>query len=320
MNSHTPAIACHQLVKSYPGRPPTLAVRGIDLVVERGECFGMLGPNGAGKTTTIEILEGLLEPTSGDVEVLGLKWKSDQRRLREQIGVSLQETRLSEKLTVRETICLFRSFYAKGLDPWAALDLVGLREKAAARVGQVSGGERQRLAVATAIVGWPELVFLDEPTTGLDPQSRRQIWDIVEAFKSQGRTVVLTTHYMDEAERLCDRLAIVDSGKIIATGTPTDLIHSLGGAHMVEVSGNRAEDFSLPIDLLSRLPSVKSVSVRDGVASLLTASPHIVLPPLVAALEQKGYRLTRLTTRQASLDDVFVQLSGRHLNEPVVVA
>jgi len=240
------AIRVRDLVKRYPGRPPVEAVRGLSLEVRRGECFGLLGPNGAGKTTTMEILEGLLEPTSGDVEVLGLRWSDDERVLREQIGVSLQETRLSDRLTVGETIRLFRSFYASGIDPTAALDMVGLAAKTGARVDKISGGERQRLAVATAIVGWPQLLFLDEPTTGLDPQSRRQIWGLVEACRDCGHTVLLTTHSMDEAERLCDRLAIVDAGRIIAEGTPAELTTSFGVAHLddvfVRLAGRRLTD------------------------------------------------------------------------------
>ena len=228
MTVSQPAIRVHDLVMRYPGRPPVEAVRGLSLEVQRGECFGLLGPNGAGKTTTIEILEGLLAPTSGSVEVLGLSWATDERRLRERIGISLQETRLSDRLTVGETIRLFRSFYAVGLDPDEALAMVGLESKSRARVDAISGGERQRLAVATAIVGWPELLFLDEPTTGLDPQSRRQIWDLIERCRACGHTVLLTTHFMDEAERLCDRLAIIDTGKIIALGTPAELVASFG--------------------------------------------------------------------------------------------
>jgi ABC-2 type transport system ATP-binding protein len=241
-----PAIRVRDLVKHYPGRPPVEAVRGLSLEVPRGECFGLLGPNGAGKTTTIEILEGLLEPTSGDVEVLGMRWAADERRLRELIGVSLQETRLSDKLTVGETIALFRSFYASGIDPMEALAMVGLEGKASARVDKISGGERQRLAVATAIVGWPQLLFLDEPTTGLDPQSRRQIWDLVEACRACGHTVLLTTHYMDEAERLCDRLAIVDAGRIIASGTPAELVAAFGAKDLddvfVQLAGRRLSE------------------------------------------------------------------------------
>src|SRR5262249_20335789 len=188
---------------------------------------GMLGPNGAGKTTTVEILEGLLEPTSGYVEVLGLRWGQNDDALRQRLGISLQETRLSEKLTVRETLTLFRSFYRRGLEPDEAIDLVSLEEKATARVGKLSGGQKQRLAVACALVGDPDLLFLDEPTTGLDPQSRRQLWEIIRAARDRRRTVLLTTHYMDEAERLCDRVAIVDHGQVIALGSPRELIARL---------------------------------------------------------------------------------------------
>ena len=311
----TPAIRVQGLVKTYPGKPPVEAVRGLSLEVARGECFGMLGPNGAGKTTTIEILEGLLTTDAGNVEVLGRSWHADERELRERIGVSLQETRLSEKLTLLETVSLFRSFYQRGIEPLAALDLVGLVPKAHARVGKVSGGQRQRLAVATAVVGWPELVFLDEPTAGLDPHSRRQIWALVEAMRAAGTTVVLTTHYMDEAERLCDRLAIVDSGTVITEGTPAELIATLGGGTLVEVAGRRGPHTELPLASLATLPAVQQAA-RDGdTVVLATTAPHDVLPAVVHRLTADGYELTRLVTRQASLDDVFVKLSGRHLSE-----
>src|ERR1700685_1719923 len=232
------AIQCRNLRNTYDGKVE--AVRGLSLEIEGGECFGLLGPNGAGKTTTIEILEGLLDPTSGEVTILGQTWQKNQREVREWLGISLQETRLSEKLTVRETIELFASFYREPRAAEEVLDDLQLGEKADAFVGKLSGGQRQRLAVATARVGNPRILFLDEPTTGLDPQSRRQLWDIIRNFQRGGGTVLLTTHYMDEAERLCDRLAIVDHGQIIAEGTPSELIERLGGHHVVEFAVSAA--------------------------------------------------------------------------------
>jgi ABC-2 type transport system ATP-binding protein len=204
------------------------AVDGLDLEVRSGECFGILGPNGAGKTTTIEICEGLLERDSGDVELLGMTWEHEPDKLKEKLGIQLQDTQLSEKLTVTETLQLFRSFYKVGREVNDVIEMVQLEEKRAARVGTLSGGQKQRLAIACAMVGDPQLLFLDEPTTGLDPQSRRQLWTLIEEFRSTGRTILLTTHYMDEAERLCDRVAIVDHGHIIAQGSPHELIESIG--------------------------------------------------------------------------------------------
>ncbi len=316
----SPAIRCSQLVKHYPGKPPVEAVRGLDLLVATGECFGLLGPNGAGKTTTIEILEGLLEPTSGEVEVLGRHWGDrDEDAIRQQIGISLQETRLSEKLTVRETLTLFRSFYRRGIEPDEAVRVVSLDEKANARVGKLSGGQKQRLAVACALVGDPEMLFLDEPTTGLDPQSRRQLWEIIRSFRTQGRTVLLTTHYMDEAERLCDRVAIVDHGKVIALGSPQELISRLGGDHVIEFSV--AEDHA-PLDLagLQDVVGVRSVRSEDGQVCLRVSEPHVVLPALLDRLRATGAELASLTTRHASLEDVFVQLTGRHLRDEEAAA
>ncbi|MHC5537947.1 ABC transporter ATP-binding protein, partial [Singulisphaera rosea] len=243
------AIRVKDLRKRYPGRDsPVDAVNGLDLEVRTGECFGLLGPNGAGKTTTVEILEGLNRPTSGDVEILGLRWEHDERALRERIGVTLQETRFPEKQTAREMVRLFRSFYREGLEPEDVLGRVSLEGKANSFVDQLSGGQQQRLAVAVALVGDPELLFLDEPTTGLDPQSRRQLWDVIRDLHARGRTTVLTTHYMDEAERLCDRVAIIDHGKVIALGSPAELISKLGGEHVVEFAvageGNAPEPSS----------------------------------------------------------------------------
>jgi ABC-2 type transport system ATP-binding protein len=305
-----PVIECRELRKTYDGKVE--AVRGLNLEIHSGECFGLLGPNGAGKTTTIEILEGLLQPTGGEVTILGQTWKSHARELREQIGISLQETRLSEKLTVRETVALFASFYTHPRPTSEVLAALQLEEKADSWVGKLSGGQRQRLAVATALVGSPKLLFLDEPTTGLDPQSRRQLWDIIRDFQRSGGTVLLTTHYMDEAERLCDRLAIVDYGKLIAEGSPADLIERLGGHHMVEFS---LADSNRPLETWKSLPGVDSVYNDDGLVCLAVREPHRTIPALLEAVDKQSTQLQHLTTRQASLEDVFVRLTGRHLRE-----
>jgi ABC-2 type transport system ATP-binding protein len=309
------AIQCRDLRKTYDGKLE--AVRGLNLEIQAGECFGLLGPNGAGKTTTIEILEGLLAPTSGQVSILGHTWQENAREMREWLGISLQETRLSEKLTVRETIELFASFYREPRSSAEVLDQLQLTEKADSWVGKLSGGQRQRLAVATALVCNPRILFLDEPTTGLDPQSRRQLWDIIRAFQRRGGTVLLTTHYMDEAERLCDRLAIVDHGQIIAEGSPADLIERLGGHHVVEfaVSGNGGAAPESKSDAWGGLPSVESVREDDGLVALNVKEPHLTIPALLDAIDRQGSELQHLTTRQASLEDVFVRLTGRHLRE-----
>jgi ABC-2 type transport system ATP-binding protein len=307
------AIRCRHLTKTYPGRPPVEAVRDLDLEVRTGECFGLLGPNGAGKTTTMEILEGILDATEGEVEVLGRRWDADADGIRRRIGISLQETRLAEKLTVREVLTIFRSFYPEGIEPAEAIARVSLEEKARSYVSKLSGGQKQRLAVATAIVGNPELLFLDEPTTGLDPQSRRQLWDIIHKFRDAGKTVLLTTHYMDEAERLCDRVAVIDHGKVIALGTPSELIARLGGQHVIDftLAGGQAP----PAEEFASLPTVTAARVDAGQYGLTVGEPHIALPALLKHLQQSGRELATLTTRHATLEDVFVNLTGRHLRD-----
>jgi ABC-2 type transport system ATP-binding protein len=274
----------------------------------------MLGPNGAGKTTTIEIIEGLLDATSGEVEVLGYQWGRHDDEIRQRLGISLQETRLSEKLSVLETLTLFRSFYRHGIEPAEAMVRVGLEEKAAAWIKNLSGGQKQRLAVACALVGDPELLCLDEPTTGLDPQSRRQIWEIIRNIRQTGRTVLLTTHYMDEAERLCDRVAIVDAGRVIALGTPAELIATLGGDHVIEFSlENGAMGRRIELGEFKALPGVSEARADEDRICLSVREPHVALPSVLAKLATANLELTSLATRHASLEDVFVKLAGRHL-------
>jgi len=302
------ALLVQGLIKAYKD---VVAVNGIDLEVYPGECFGLLGPNGAGKTTTIEICEGLTTPDAGVVEVLGRRWDTHAAEIRERLGIQLQETQLSEKITVFETVQLFRSFFQQGPAPADAMALVHLEEKRDARVGTLSGGQKQRLALACALVGDPELLFLDEPTTGLDPQARRQLWELIEQFKRDGRTIVLTTHYMDEAERLCERVAIMDHGKVIARGTPRELIASIGVEHVVEFAAGA----SLDLRPIAAIPGVRDVRASEGRVSMQVSELHLAVPALLDALDHQQLPLTELTTHSATLEDVFVALTGRHLRE-----
>ncbi len=294
-----------------------VAVNGLDLQVMRGECFGLLGPNGAGKTTTIEICEGLTEPDHGTVTLLGLSWKTAAKELRQRIGIQLQETQFPDKLTVDETLRLFRSFYKKGMSPSEVIRIAQLEEKRTARVGGLSGGQKQRLAMACALVGDPELLFLDEPTTGLDPQARRHLWDLVDELKSAGRTIILTTHYMDEAERLCDRVAIMDQGRIIALGTPQQLIASVGGDHIVEfaVVDAAAARGSVDPSALTEIPGVQSHRVDAGLHQLSVSDLHTTVPRIFSAVHRLGLHLSEFRTHSASLEDVFVGLTGRNLRD-----
>jgi len=303
-------LLIRQLRKSYGD---VVAVDGIDLDIRPGECFGLLGPNGAGKTTTIEICEGLTPPDAGEVVILGRRWGQDDRALRELLGISLQETQFSEKLTVAETIELFRSFYRRGPAPAAVIELVQLDEKATARVGQLSGGQRQRLALACALVGDPELLFLDEPTTGLDPQSRRQLWELIERFRAGGRSILLTTHYMDEAERLCDRVAIVDHGRVIAHGTPRELIASLGAEHVLEFAV--AEGARIDSAALAAVAGIGALGRQDGTWRVQVSELHQAMPALLGELRRQGAQLSELRTHSATLEDVFVSLTGRQLRD-----
>jgi ABC-2 type transport system ATP-binding protein len=310
--SSQPAIAlsCVGVVKRYGA---VTAVNGLDLKVLSGECFGLLGPNGAGKTTTIEILEGLLTADAGEVEVLGQRWERDADTLRARLGIQLQETQLADKLTVEETLRMFRSFYPRGPSVGELLDTVELGSKRDAWVAKLSGGQKQRLSVACALAGDPELLFLDEPTTGLDPQSRRQLWTVLEQFGARGGTILITTHYMDEAHELCDRVGIMDQGKLIALGTPRELVASLGAEHVVEFG---VDDLSrVDEGSLAALPGVRDVRRDDSDMHLSTSELHLTVPALLDLLRQRNAALSQLGTHSATLEDVFVTLTGRQLRD-----
>jgi ABC-2 type transport system ATP-binding protein len=309
-SANGPTLLLRGLRKSFAD---VVAVDGLDLDVRRGECFGLLGPNGAGKTTTIEICEGLTAPDSGTVQLLGRNWASDEEELRQRIGIQLQETQFPEKLTVTETLRLFRSFFRRGLAPEESIRAAQLEEKRDARVGTLSGGQKQRLAMACALVGDPELLFLDEPTTGLDPQARRNLWDLVDGLKQAGRTIILTTHYMDEAERLCDRVAIMDHGRIISLGSPQQLIASVGGEHIVEfaITGDGLVDASV----LTAITGVQSHRVDAGLHQLSVRELHTAVPLIFDTLHRHGLHLSEFRTHSATLEDVFVGLTGRNLRD-----
>jgi len=303
------AISVQGLVKRFED---VVAVNGISFDIADGACVGLLGPNGAGKTTTVEILEGIQSPTSGEVRVLGRRWETDATAIRERIGLALQQTQFYERLTVRETVELFRSFYARGLSVDEAIAKVQLQEKAKALVMKLSGGQKQRLAVAVALVADPELLFLDEPTTGLDPQSRRSLWDVIDALRGKGRTVLLTTHYMEEAAQLCDRIIIVDRGRIVADGTVNELIRSIGGEQVIEIATRPA----LTDDQLkAQVPGLARVTRRGEIAALTVQELHVAVPAVVAAVQAAGAALQQLSTRQSTLDDVFLAFTGRTLRE-----
>jgi ABC-2 type transport system ATP-binding protein len=305
------ALRVHHLRKAYKD---VVAVDGLNLEVQAGECFGLLGPNGAGKTTTVEICEGLTPPDSGEVEVLGRRWSSDAAELRQRLGIQLQDTQLSEKLTVYETVRLFRSFFRQGAGAAEVIARVQLEEKQNSRVGDLSGGQKQRLALACALVGDPDFLFLDEPTTGLDPQARRQLWELIEEFKESGRTILLTTHYMDEAERLCDRVAIMDHGKEIALGTPRELIAATCAEQMVEFTAGSVSH-ALDVPALRRIEGVREVRTQNDAVILQVTELHTSVPALIAELTRQNVPLTELRTHSATLEDVFVTLTGRHLRD-----
>ena len=301
-----PVLTCAGLKKSFGD---VAAVAGVDLELRRGDCFGLLGPNGAGKTTTIEILEGLTAFDSGDLRILGRP--PGDPAVRAKIGIALQETQLPDKLTVEECVRLFRSFYAHGRGVDEVIRHLELDEKRTGRVARLSGGQRQRLALACALVGDPDLLFLDEPTTGLDPQARLKVWEIVLAFRAQGGTVLLTTHYMEEAARLCNRIAILDHGKVIARGTPEELIASLGAAQIIEVTTVPP----LPDAALAAVPGVKRTTVKADARVLYVLDATVTLPSLLELARSSKATVKHVVTREATLEDVFVHLTGSELRD-----
>jgi ABC-2 type transport system ATP-binding protein len=308
------ALQATSLVKRYGD---LVAVNGLDLSVRRGTCLGLLGPNGAGKTTTIEMLEGLKKPDGGSISILGRPWSSNPNEIRERIGVQLQETKLEEKLTVEEAVSLFASFYRNRRPSAEVLDEVGLTEKKDARYETLSGGQKQRLALACALVNRPELLFLDEPTTGLDPQARRRVWEIVEGFVGGGGTVVLTTHYMEEAERLSHEVVIVDQGRIIESGPPREVIARMGAEAVVELRFNADDAAASAIDdqTLQRIAGVQHVRHEPGALLLTTTEVQTTVGALLGLLKERGIALEDLRTHRCTLEDVFVNLTGKHLRD-----
>jgi len=308
------AISCRNLRKRYGQKA---AVDGIDLTVPAGSCQGLLGPNGAGKTTTVEMLEGLSDPTEGAIELFGVAWKTGQdQRLRERIGVQLQETQLADKLHVDEVLTLFRSFYPSGRRPEELLELLDLTEHRHQQYCRLSGGQKQRVAVACALVGSPDLLFLDEPTTGLDPRARQALWGVVTDFRAKGGTVLLTTHYMEEAAALCDDIAILDHGKVIARGTPRELVDGLGDVQFL--------DFELATELneaqFSAAPFVRGIN-RKGKRYRLTLDRSLgSLRQVLEFLEAQAAVPIGLSAHQATLDDVFMRLTGRELSAETIDA
>jgi ABC-2 type transport system ATP-binding protein len=303
-----PVIRVRGLTKRYGD---VQAVAGIDFDVAPGEVFGLLGPNGAGKTTTVEILEGLRVPDSGEVTVLGVDVTREADELKPRIGVSLQTAALYPKLTVTELIDLFRSFYPTSRPTHELIDALELGERRNARSADLSGGQRQRLAVALSLVNDPELVFLDEPTTGLDPAARRSLWDIVRGLKAGGRSVLLTTHYMEEAEILCDRLAIMDHGRILEMGTVGELVSK----HYQERTVRFDRLDGLTHDELGALPAVTSVKGDGDEVLVYTRDPGKTIGGLLDLADSRGLEPQNLAIRRPTLEDVFLDLTGRALRD-----
>ncbi len=297
-------VIVRDLSKRYGG---VEAVRGVSFEIQAGEIFGLLGPNGAGKTTTLECLVGLREPDAGALEVCGLDARTQPREVKQRIGVALQSTALQDKITPREALKLFGAFYRERADPAVLLERFALTEKADARFDTLSGGQRQRLALALAFVNKPELVLLDEPTTGLDPSARRELHAEILQMKRDGHTVLLTTHYLDEAEQLCDRIAIIDHGRVIATGAPRELIAQSSALQSVTL-------VTLPAierDAVARLAGASEVRSEGGAVKFRTARPTETLAALAALIAERGVELIELQVKKASLEDVFVGLTKR---------
>ena len=286
------------------------AVDGVSFEVQEGEIFGFLGPNGAGKTTTIETIEGYRVPDSGRVTVLGLDPRKDGYEMKERIGIMLQETALYPDLRVSEVLRLFVSYYHRAVDTDELLEMIGLQEKRKAFVRELSGGQRQRVAIALALINDPELIFLDEPTAGLDPQSRRATWSWIGRAREEGKTVFLTTHYIEEAEELCDRVAIIDHGVIIALDTPQRLMAGMDIEHRIEF----VIEGVLDVASLESMPGVtKALGSGQGAFKIYTPEAQLALKSLIALAEKEGYRLKGLTVEGATLEDVFIRLTGRRI-------
>jgi len=304
----SPILQVENLVKRYGD---VEAVRGVSFAVEEGEVFGLLGPNGAGKTTTVEILEGLRTPDGGRVSVCGLDPQQNPEALKHEIGAALQSTSLPDKLRVMEALRLFASFYKRRRNPEELLDRFGLKEKRNAFYNQLSGGQKQRLALAMALVNDPKVVFFDEPTAGLDPQVRREIYDIIEELKGGRKTIVMTTHYIEEAERLCDRVAIIDHGKVIALGSPRELKARSGGATRIEVRLSKPESNGT----LKTLEGVVDAREVDGIYVIHSKRPPQTIVSMVKHLEVQGNELVGLEIATPSLEDVFIEMTGRRLRD-----
>ena len=303
-----PLIEISDLTKSYGSLQ---AVRGVSFAVAKGEIFGMLGPNGAGKTTTVEIIEGLRERDGGRVRVFGLDPSKAGPEIKSRTGVQLQQVALYPRLRVGEVIRLFASFYERQADPDELISLLGLEERRNARVGELSGGQAQRLSVALAVVNVPELLLLDEPSTGMDPQARRNLWDVIRGFKADGMTIVLTTHYMEEAERLCDRVAVMDHGKIIALDTPRSLVHEHFEQDAIEFSST----MEWSISELRGLDSVSSATAQGSEYNLFSTNVPGTMGDLLRLSDSKGLRIEGMRVRHATLEDVFLKLTGRTLRD-----